>query len=113
MPAPAQMPAGQPAIPEPPKAVTPEASKPAKKSEPASPATTEIEGTPLNAPMPGMIVNYLKKVGDTVDAGETVVVLEAMKMENALPAPVAGKIQSISFASGDSVAKNDVLLVIS
>ena len=62
--------------------------------------------------MPGMIVNYEKKVGDTVSEGETVVILEAMKMENALPAPASGTIQAIGFASGDSVAKGDVLCVI-
>ncbi len=86
-----------------------------KTPEPAAeaPATPEaVEGTPLNAPMPGMIVNYLKQVGDSVDEGETVVVLEAMKMENALPAPVGGTVKAINYASGDSVSKNDVLLVI-
>jgi oxaloacetate decarboxylase alpha subunit/pyruvate carboxylase subunit B len=41
-----------------------------------------------------------------------VVVLEAMKMENALPAPVGGTIKAVNFASGDSVQKNDVLAVI-
>ena len=62
--------------------------------------------------MPGMIVKYAKQVGDAVDEGETVVVLEAMKMENALPAPSSGTIKAISYSSGDSVAKGDVLLVI-
>jgi oxaloacetate decarboxylase alpha subunit/pyruvate carboxylase subunit B len=41
-----------------------------------------------------------------------VVVLEAMKMENALPAPVSGTLKSIHFSSGDSVAKGDVLCII-
>lgn len=62
--------------------------------------------------MPGMIVSYQKEVGDTVEKGDTVVILEAMKMENALPAPCSGTIQSINFKSGDSVAKNAVLAVI-
>ncbi|MEZ4602372.1 MAG: acetyl-CoA carboxylase biotin carboxyl carrier protein subunit [Desulfobacterales bacterium] len=62
--------------------------------------------------MPGMIVSHSKKVGDTVEKGDPVVVLEAMKMENSLPAPVSGTIQSINFNSGDSVSKNDVLCVI-
>ncbi len=62
--------------------------------------------------MPGMIVRYEKEVGDEVSEGETVVVLEAMKMENALPAPANGTIKAINFSSGDSVAKNDVLCVI-
>jgi len=51
-------------------------------------------------------------VGDTVEKGDTVVILEAMKMENALPAPCSGTIKSIGFKSGDSVAKNAVLAII-
>ena len=62
--------------------------------------------------MPGMIVKYDKKEGDTVSEGETVVILEAMKMENALAAPASGTIKAIKYASGDSVAKGDVLCVI-
>ena len=71
-----------------------------------------VEGTPVTAPMPGMIVKYEKSEGDTVSQGETVVVLEAMKMENALPAPASGTIKSLNFSSGDSVVKGDVLAVI-
>jgi oxaloacetate decarboxylase alpha subunit/pyruvate carboxylase subunit B len=71
-----------------------------------------VEGTPLTAPMPGMIVKYEKKEGDSVSQGETVVVLEAMKMENALPSPASGTVKSVNFNSGDSVAKGDVLAVI-
>ena len=97
----------------PPKPAAPKAAAaPAAEVKASEPAPAAMEGTPLNAPMPGMIVNYPKKVGDTVDEGETVVVLEAMKMENALPAPVGGTIKAIHYTSGDSVAKNDVLLVI-
>jgi pyruvate carboxylase subunit B len=66
----------------------------------------------LKAPMPGMIVSFAKNVGDSISQGETVMILEAMKMENALPAPVSGKIAAINYKSGDSVAKGDVLCVI-
>ena len=66
----------------------------------------------MTAPMPGMIVKYEKKEGDAVSQGETVVVLEAMKMENSLPSPASGSIKSLNFSSGDSVAKGDVLAVI-
>ncbi|HMA84286.1 MAG TPA: pyruvate carboxylase subunit B [Desulfosalsimonadaceae bacterium] len=83
-------------------------SKPATKPSTAAPA----EGTPVKAPMPGMIISYEKQVGDSVEEGETVVILEAMKMENSLPAPANGTIKSINFNVGDSVAKNDVLCVI-
>ncbi|MFO7645407.1 MAG: pyruvate carboxylase subunit B [Desulfosarcina sp.] len=82
-----------------------------KKTE-AAPAAAAAAGSPLVAPMPGMIVKYEKKVGDTVNEGETVVILEAMKMENALAAPASGTIKTINYASGDSVAKGDVLCVV-
>ncbi|MBU4208429.1 MAG: acetyl-CoA carboxylase biotin carboxyl carrier protein subunit [Proteobacteria bacterium] len=72
----------------------------------------DTEGTPLKSPMPGIIVSYKKQVGDSVNTGEIVVILEAMKMENALPSPAGGIIKSINFASGDPVARNDVLCVI-
>jgi oxaloacetate decarboxylase alpha subunit/pyruvate carboxylase subunit B len=91
----------------------PQAPKPAPaKMEIAAPAA-DVDGTVLSAPMPGMIVSYEKKVGDAVDEGDTVVILEAMKMENALPAPIAGTIKAVNFNSGDSVVKGDVLAIIS
>ena len=70
-------------------------------------------GTLLLAPMPGMIVKYEKKAGDMVKKGDTLVVLEAMKMENALTAPCDGTVSGIKFASGDTVAKGAVLCIIS
>jgi pyruvate carboxylase subunit B len=90
----------------------PPAAKPEPEAAAPAAAAEAVEGTPVTAPMPGMIVNYEKKVGDAVSQGETVVVLEAMKMENALPAPASGTLKSINFSSGDSVAKGDVLAVI-
>ncbi|MGD8522199.1 MAG: pyruvate carboxylase subunit B [Desulfobacterales bacterium] len=72
----------------------------------------KMNGTPLTAPMPGMIVGFEKEIGDSVNAGETVVIFEAMKMENSLPAPVSGTIKAINLGIGDSVAKGDVLCVI-
>jgi oxaloacetate decarboxylase alpha subunit/pyruvate carboxylase subunit B len=101
-------PAAAPAAPAP-QAVTPaEAPKPAK----APAAAAEAKGTPLLAPMPGMLVKFLKAVGDKVSEGETLCVLEAMKMENALPSPIGGTVLAIGFASGDSIKKGDVLAVV-
>ncbi len=118
----AQMPAMAPPAAATPPSAAPAAQKPeaaeAKETPPepdaaaAPEAGAAVDGTPVTAPMPGMIVNYEKKVGDSVSQGETVVILEAMKMENALPAPAGGTIKSINFSSGDSVAKGDVLAVI-
>ncbi len=93
-----------------PKPLMPEAPAPVKKSVSASRA--QGDGAPLSAPMPGMIISYEKGIGDAVKKGETIVILEAMKMENALPSPASGTIKSINFSAGDSVAKGDVLCII-
>ena len=112
----AAAPAGPvPAAPKPAAPAAPAPAAPAeapKAAAPAPAAAADTDGTPLNAPMPGMIVKYEKEVGDSVEKGETVLILEAMKMENALPAPVSGTIKAINFGSGDSVPKNAVLAVI-
>jgi oxaloacetate decarboxylase alpha subunit/pyruvate carboxylase subunit B len=105
-------------VPEPTPAVVQPASKPesppAPSVVPAAPPrpSASVDGAPLLAPMPGTIVSYEKKVGDVVAEGDTILILEAMKMENALPAPVSGVITSIDFKNGDSVAKGDILCVI-
>ncbi|MGB8992215.1 MAG: biotin/lipoyl-containing protein, partial [Desulfobaccales bacterium] len=67
---------------------------------------------PLRAPMPGMIISYAVKVGDKVNTGDLVCVLEAMKMQNSLPAPATGVVKAINFEPGASVAKDAVILVI-
>ena len=72
----------------------------------------EMSGSPLTAPMPGIIIRYLVKEGDKVIAGDGVVILEAMKMENVLPAHDDGKVISINFKPGDKVNTNDVLAII-
>lgn len=66
----------------------------------------------IEAPMPGLILRHEVEVGDVVQAGETVLVLEAMKMENSLPAPVAGAVRTLPFGVGDKVSRGDVLAVI-
>lgn len=90
----------------------PQAKKPVKPAAPKPAAAPSGSGSSVKSPMPGMVIKYLKNVGDTVSKGETVVIIEAMKMENALPAPADGKITAIKFNAGDSVAKDDVLAVI-
>jgi len=99
-----------------PPAAAPAAPAAAKPAAPAAPPAeakpAAVEGTPVKAPMPGMIISYAKKVGDAIEEGDTVLILEAMKMENALPAPASGTIKAINYSSGDSVAKGDVLAVI-
>ena len=62
--------------------------------------------------MPGTVVRYTVAESQRVAVGETVVVLEAMKMENTLPAPAAGVVTRLSQQAGARVARGDVLAVI-
>jgi len=74
--------------------------------------TTGNETGNLIAPIPGMIIEYKKKVGDEVKAGDIIVVLEAMKMFNNLEAPCDGIIKNIDRKVGDSVSKGAILCYI-
>ena len=65
------------------------------------------------APIPGVVLRYTVEVGQDVAEGDPVVVLEAMKMENTLPAPISGKVKSLPSRPGETVAKDAVLAVIS
>lgn len=102
----------QPAVPQPVQAAAAAAPAPAQPASPEPAPSAPASGTVLLAPMPGMIVKYETKVGDSIKKGDTVVVLEAMKMENALPAPCDGTIKAIDFDSGDTITKGAVLCVI-
>ncbi len=64
------------------------------------------------APMPGLVVDVLAGVGEEVEAGRPVVVIEAMKMQNALAAPVSGRVASVAVAPGVAVESGQLLLVI-
>ena len=75
-------------------------------------AAVRPDESTIESPMPGLILRHEVEVGDTVQAGQTVLVLEAMKMENSLPAPVAGAVRSLPFGVGDKVSRGDVLAVI-
>ena len=65
---------------------------------------------PLLAPMPGMIVRIAVQVGDTVEPGQSLVVMEAMKMENELRATSAGRVKAVLAQPGTAVEKGAVLL---
>ncbi|AOS97527.1 Methylmalonyl-CoA carboxyltransferase 5S subunit [Microbulbifer aggregans] len=69
-------------------------------------------GEPVSAPLAGNIFKVLVKPGDQVAEGQTIVVLEAMKMETAVSAPRAGSVTTVSVKEGDSVAVGDALLSI-
>lgn len=74
--------------------------------------SAELGEGQLNAPMPGKILEIMVSEGDTVELGDPVVILEAMKMENELKAPISGTIGQISAGKGDSVEKNALILEI-
>lgn len=69
-------------------------------------------GTPLKSPLPGVILDVKVREGDSVAAGQLLMVLEAMKMENNIDAPRGGVVRSIVKKQGDSVLEGDVLLTI-
>lgn len=78
----------------------------------AAPAASSGAGAAIEAPMPGMIICYEVSEGDTVEEGDVVLILEAMKMENSITSPVSGTVKKIGFKDGDSVKKGDVLVTI-
>lgn len=67
----------------------------------------------VRAPMPGLVLGIPLEIGSTVTRGQTVIVLEAMKMENDLASPIAGSIEDIRVSKGQAVNQGDVLVVIS
>ena len=70
------------------------------------------EGVSVAAPMAGTILDVKTSVGGTVKAGEPLVVLEAMKMENEIVSPKDGKVTSVTVKKGDAVQANDILVTI-
>jgi biotin carboxyl carrier protein len=64
----------------------------------------------IKAPMPGLIIDLKIKPGDTVNAGDALLILEAMKMENVLKAPGPGTVKSLRIKKGDSVEKGQILI---
>ena len=86
------------------------APAPAPAAAPAAPAAAGA--TSVTAPMPGNILDVSCTVGQAVTAGQTLIVLEAMKMENEIVAPVAGTVASINVKKGDTVETDAVLVTL-
>lgn len=97
-----------PSSPTPPPAA---AQAPGASLAPKPPAVAEGEAGVV-APMPGMVVRYAVAEGQQVAEGQTVVILEAMKMENALPAPRAGVVKALRFSPGSRVQRGEILAII-
>ena len=80
--------------------------------EETSAAASTGEGTEVKAPMPGAVLRVLKSVGDSVEENETIMVIEAMKMETPITAPVAGSITSIAVGQNDKIVTGQVLATV-
>jgi biotin carboxyl carrier protein len=76
----------------------------------SSAALSTQRARPLTAPMPGLVVRVHVSPGDLVTAGQSIVVMEAMKMENELRAPAAGKVKAVRAVVGAAVEKGVVLV---
>ena len=94
--------------------VQPVAAKPTAAPAPAAKpaAAAPVGGYSIKTPLPGVIIDVKVNVGDAVAKGQTVVVLEAMKMENNINADRDGKVAAIQVAKGDTVADGAVLVVL-
>ncbi|CDF22242.1 protein containing Biotin/lipoyl attachment domain protein [Prevotella sp. CAG:617] len=90
----------------------PKAAAPAAAPKAATPAGAPGKGTPVKAPLPGVVTAINVNVGQKVKKGETVVVLEAMKMENNIAAECDGTVTSVCVAQGDSVMEGTVLVTV-
>lgn len=78
-----------------------------KKAEPKAAGSVQV-----TAPMPGSVLDVKVKEGDSVKEGDTLLILEAMKMENEITAPVSGVVKNIKVSNGATVNTGDLMLVI-
>ncbi|MCE1229741.1 MAG: hypothetical protein LWX11_09700 [Firmicutes bacterium] len=81
------------------------------KSRKASASAAEAAGA-ITAIMPGLIIKILKQEGDRVEVGDTILILEAMKMQNEIQAKVAGTLRQLNVKQGENVEMRQVLCVI-
>lgn len=97
-------------------AAAPAAPAAAPAAEPAAPVAAAKSGpgagAPVKAPLPGVVTKILVKEGQGVKKGETVLVLEAMKMENNITAEADGTVTGICVSAGDSVMEGTTLITI-
>ena len=100
-----------------PKAVAAPQPKPAPAPAPAAapqpaPAAAPVGGNKINSPLPGSVISVAVKEGQAVKKGDTLLVLESMKMENPILSDCDGTVTKIAVAAGQSVMQDDLLVVI-
>lgn len=90
------------------------AAGPVPRPAAAAPPRSSVTGVPgaVAAPLPGLILDVKVKVGDQIQTGQPVVIMEAMKMENIIPAPHNGTVRKVFVSNGDSVGEGDSLVEI-
>lgn len=94
-------------------ATAPQATQPAAQAaQTATASAPQGKGEVVTAPLPGVILDIKVKVGDAVKAGQTVAVLEAMKMENEIEATASGTVTAVNAGKGDSVLEGAAIITI-
>lgn len=95
-------------------AQAPQATAPAAQTtaQTATASAPQGKGEVVTAPLPGVILDIKVKVGDVVKAGQTVAVLEAMKMENEIEATASGTVTAVNAGKGDSVLEGAAIITI-
>lgn len=97
-------------------ATAPQATAPAAQTaqtaQTATASAPQGKGEVVTAPLPGVILDIKVKVGDAVKAGQTVAVLEAMKMENEIEATASGTVTAVNAGKGDSVLEGAAIITI-
>lgn len=94
-------------------APAPQATAPAPQAaQTATASAPQGKGEVVTAPLPGVILDIKVKVGDAVKAGQTVAVLEAMKMENEIESTASGTVTAVNAGKGDSVLEGAAIITI-
>jgi len=83
-----------------------------RSAAPSTQGGAAAAGNKVASPLPGTVLDVFVNVGDQVKSGQTVVLLEAMKMENNIEADCDGTVKAVNVRKGDSVLEGDVLVVI-
>ena len=101
-------PAPKPAAPK----AAPVAAAPAPAAEPKAAAPVAADGVKVKSPLPGSVIKVVVTEGQAIKKGDTLLVLESMKMENPIMAEQDGTVKQIVVAAGQNVMQDDVLLVL-
>jgi pyruvate carboxylase subunit B len=101
-----------PPAPPPARSATPSAAPTPPAQTAAQPAAVAEGETAVRSPMPGILLSLAVEEGQRIEAGEPLLVLEAMKMQNTIPSPVSGTVKSLPVAPGTQVLRDQVLATI-